>query len=218
MKHIILIISAVLFSLSLQAQTGNWVEDKPAQEIMSKLAKKLTNVTAISADITMITENKTENTKDERKVNALVSNNKYRLIFGNQSVYCDGKLVWHYNKDVNEVTLTIADSAEMQQINLPKIISEWDKNYRAKFIREETEKGVTYQVLDLTPKKRQDFHKIRLVINKNKQEIQRMQFHYFESETVFYIFDSYKANPTVKASDFVFDASAHPSAEIIDMR
>jgi len=208
---------SVCFSLSLQAQ-GGWVEDKTAQEIMSKLAKKLTNVTAISADITMITESKTENTKDERKINALISNNKYRLLFGNQSVYCDGKSVWHYNNDVNEVTLTVADSTEMQQINLPKIISEWEKNYRAKFIREEEQNKITSLILDLTPKKRQDFHKIRLVINKNKQEIQRMQFHYFEGETVSYIFNSYKTNPTTNTSDFVFNSSMHPSAEIIDLR
>ena len=219
MKRLFFIISAIFFAISLQAQTGgNWVEDKQAKEIMSKLAKKLANVTAISADITMTTENKTEKTKNEQKITALVSNTKYRLLFNSQAVYCDGKSVWHYNKAANEVTLTVADSTEMQQINLPKIISEWGKNYRAKLIREEEQSGGIVQILDLTPKKRQDYHKIRLILNKNKQEIQQMQFHYFEGEIVSYVFSSYKTNPKITASDFVFDASAYPSAEIIDLR
>lgn len=217
MKRIIFSFISLLFSLSVFAQSG-WVEDKTAQGVMEKLSKKLNNTVSLSADVLMITENKTSEAKDERKVNVLISDNKYRILFGNHEIYCNGILTWHYNKDVQEVTLSVADPSETEQLNLPKIISEWEKNYRAKLIREEENKGVIYQVIDLTPKKKQDYYKIRLIINKNKQEINTAQFHYFDGESVSYVFQSYKTNPKINPFDFTFDVSANPSVSVIDLR
>ena len=209
----------ILSPFLLHSQSGSgWVEDKAAQEIMSKLSKKFTNVTSISAEIKMITENKTEKTKDEKKVSVLVEGNKYRLTFGNQLVYCNGAHLWIYNKDAQEVTLSYADTTETQQFNLPKIISDWSKNYRPKLIREEETNAGIQQIIDLTPKKRQDYHKIRLIINKNKQEITQAQFHYFDTTTQTYTFQTYKTNPKTTPEDFIFNTSAHPTVEIIDIR
>ncbi|MBO2526447.1 MAG: hypothetical protein CW341_12280 [Bacteroidetes bacterium] len=213
MKRISLIIAIVLATFGLGAQSV----DGGATPILKKLASKYAAYTTMKIDYTYKCE-KNGKVLDSKSGMMTIKGDKYTFVFGNQISFCDGKTLWNYQKDVNEVSIFEYIEEEDNLLNPAKILSEWDKEYRAKFIREDTENGKTVQIIDLMPIQSSSFYKIRLVIDKAKQEI--MSILAFEKDNTIYSYhiDKFMANTPVEDSSFVFDLTKHPDVDVNDMR
>ena len=212
MKRISLIVVAILSVFALNAQDV----DGGATPILKKLASKYAAYSSMKIDYSYKCE-KNGKVLDNKSGKMTVKGDKYTFEFGNQTSFCDGKTLWNYQKDVNEVSIFEYIEEEDNLLNPAKILSDWDKEYRAKFIREENENNKVVQIIDLMPMKSSSFYKIRLIIDKAKQEIISITAFEKDNTSYSYHIDKLLVNTTVDDAAFTFDMSKHPGVDVNDM-
>lgn len=211
-KKSIIIIALFLFTLNINAQ----VKDKNAETILKEVSEKMQSFNTLRIEFTYIMENPEENIKDSKSGSIYISENKYRLYIADQLVISDGKNMWTYFKDANEVQINEIDENDE---NTPiKMLTSYDKNYRPKLINELTKAGKTLQVIDLTPNTTQSFYKIRLEIDKTTKMLSSSTIYDKNGTTFSYVVDNYTENPVVHPSRFSFNKNDYPGITEIDMR
>lgn len=213
-KTLSIIIIALVFMSASYAQlthTANGTVDVNAANIIKKASAKMSGTVAFTVTVVNYDANKKETFR--QKADVLYNAPRYRVKAGSLEIYCDGKSVWQVNKQAKEVVVSpIADSDD-DLTNPARLLANYSKNYRAKFIREEKD-GTS--IIDLQPNKGRSYHKVRLYIDKNGQ-LKKLEQHNYDSSRSEYKVTNFK-QATASDSDFVFDAKANPGIEVIDMR
>lgn len=213
MKRLTFLLAFVILAVSVSAQDV----DGGATTILNKLSAKYLAYSTMKIDYTYKCE-QNEKVVDTKTGTMTIKGDKYTFVFGNQTSFCDGKTLWNYQKDINEVSIFEYIEAEDNLLNPAKILSGWAKEYRSKFIREESKNGKILQIIDLMPLKSSSFYKMRLVVDKSKQEIKSIAA-YEKGKTIYtYSIDKLVTNATLDDASFRFDEKAHPGVDINDMR
>jgi len=213
MKRISLLIALILTASLLWAQDV----DGGATPILKKLATKYMGCSTMKIEYSYKCE-KNDKLLDSKTGVMTVKGDKYTFVFGNQTSYCDGKTLWNYQKDIKEVSIYEYIEEEDNLLNPAKILSDWNKEYRAKFIRDDSENGKMVQIIDLMPLKSSSFYKIRLVIDKAKQEIVSVTAFEKDNTTYSYHIDKMTVNSPIDDATFVFDVTKYPDVDVNDMR
>ena len=213
MKRISLLITLILTASVLWAQDV----DGGATPILKKLATKYMGYSTMKIEYSYKCE-KNDKLLDSKTGVMTIKGNKYTFVFGNQTSYCDGKTLWNYQKDIKEVSIYEYIEEEDNLLNPAKILSDWNKEYRAKFIRDDSENGKVVQIIDLMPIKSSSFYKIRLVIDKVQQEIVSVTAYEKDNTTYSYHIDKMTVNNPVDDATFVFEVAKHPDVDVNDMR
>lgn len=213
MKKISLLIALILTASLLWAQDV----DGGATPILKKLATKYMGYSTMKIEYSYKCE-KNDKLLDSKTGVMTIKGNKYTFVFGNQTSYCDGKTLWNYQKDIKEVSIYEYIEEEDNLLNPAKILSDWNKEYRAKFIRDDSENGKVVQIIDLMPLKSSSFYKIRLVIDKAKQEIVSVTAFEKDNTTYSYHIDKMTVNSPIDDTTFVFDVTKYPDVDVNDMR
>jgi len=197
----------------LMAQTNN----PSAVSILEKTAQKFTSLSAFSLDFTMKIE---ENGKTllSFKGTAFGKKEKYFISFDEQIIANDGKMMWNYQKNSNEVMIFDAKDDDFVVFHPNQLLSNWDKEYSVKFIREEELQKKQVSVLDLTPKKKSQFYKIRLFIDKGNSYIQQIMMYEIDGPTTTYFISKFTPNAAVTDAKFTFNKNNYPNVQVIDMR
>ena len=217
LKYTALVVAIFMFASPLAAQithkaTGD--VDETAAAIL-KLASDKLNGKAVSFKVTMI--NKDSDKKETARMEAAViySKGRYRVDQDRNVLYCDGKAVWHWNKDAGEVTISPVSDSDDDLMNPALLLSNYKKNFKEKYIRTE-EDGTA--VVDLTPRKGMSYHKIRLLIVEKTGVIKSMELHNYDGSRGEYRISDFKQGVKVSDKDFAFDRQTNPAVEVIDMR
>jgi outer membrane lipoprotein-sorting protein len=185
--------------------------DENATEVMKKAIKKLDNA-SFTVKMTALDSQKKKTIEREAEVKYL--GNKYSVVTPEEEIVSDGKNVWYWNKQAKEVTInSIEEDDGMNLLNPASLMAHYKKNFREKYIRTEDD-GTA--VIDLQPRSAQSFHKIRLLVNEENGELQRIEVHKYDSSREIYTFSKRKYGKVKGA--FIFDTKAHPEVEVIDMR
>jgi len=216
MKRITLIFSIFSFTFfSLNAQQS----DEKALKILDKVSQNMKTYKTIYAEFGFELKNSQENVDDKRGGKVWVKGDKYKVDMGNVQTYFDGKNVWTYIKESNEVNITTPDEDDDEAINPAKIFDIYKEGYKVRFIQDRFEDTRPLYVIDLYPTdKSKSFSRIRLKIDKSKNEI--YEFDKFDKDGNIYIiklFRLYKNKP-LSDSMFIFDKKKHPGVEVIDLR
>ncbi len=213
-KNIITTLLSCCFSLVLFAQNT----DGGATELLQKVSTKYQSYTTMQFQYTLkvTKENKTLNTYQG---DFALKGNKYRMTYNGQTFFCDGENSWNYQHSTNEVSIYEYDPEDDDNMMNPqRILKNWDKHFRAKFIRDEVNSNVTMSLVDLTPKTSQSYYRIRLYINKGTNQIARIAMYDKDNTIYTYYIEQFKSNVTLVDSYFVFDKSNYPGVEVNDMR
>ncbi len=212
-KIVSFIIITGLISMAFAQNT-----DGGASELLKKVSAKYQTYTSMQFHYTLKTtkENKTLSTSQG---DFALKGDKYRTTFGGQTFFCDGKNIWNYQKSTNEVSIYEYDAEDDENMMNPqKILKNWDKQFRAKYIRDEFNNNVSTVLVDLTPKTSQSYYRIRLFINKATNQIMRIALYDKDNTIYTYYIEQFKPNVTLADSYFVFDKSKYPGVEVNDMR
>jgi outer membrane lipoprotein-sorting protein len=199
-------------------KTERGVDDPKAHAILRDVRKQMKSYNSLKIDFTYLSENKNEKLYDSKKGTILIKGNKYNLDFMGQNIISDGKNVWNFNKDVKEVQITEADPRDAETLNPLALIENYEKNYRAKLIREDTEKGVIVMIIDLIPFENRNYHKVRIITDQAKKTIVATEIHDKNGTITTFKVDKMQTNVSAPNSEFTFDASKHSGVEVIDMR
>lgn len=208
-KKIAISFLILTFYLGVQAQT-----DKKATAILDEVSVKTKSYKTIKIDFTYAMDNAKEKIHDKFKGTLLSKGDKYKLTAAGQDVICDGKTVWTYLKDANEVQINNAGEDE-DSFTPTKLLSGYSKDFKSKFIEE---KG-NEQVIELYPvKKGKSFTKVRLSIDKTKKQITKFVIHDRNGSTFSYIVDKFITDQAIADTTFTFNKASYPGVEVNDMR
>jgi outer membrane lipoprotein-sorting protein len=202
-------------------------KDADAKVILNKLSKQYRSYDAVKTDFTLTIDNQQANVK-ETQTGTLISRsktNKYKVTLYaagkkavTQDIISDGKNQWTFLKDANEVQLSAADNSE-EGFNPAKIFTMYEKGYKYIYTGQQKIAGKIYQVVDLTPEDgKKIFFKVRLMIDKVKNQLYSTQIFDKNGSTYTYALRSFTPNYKVAETVFVFDKKAYPGVEVVDLR
>jgi outer membrane lipoprotein-sorting protein len=135
-----------------------------------------------------------------------------------QEIYCDGKTMWTYLKDANEVQITKFD-AKNSEINPASIFTIYEKGFIHKHNGQVSHNGQTLDVIELTPiDKNKSYYKVKLGIDKLANKIKEMSVYAKSGLVSTYIIT--KFTPNVKMNDdfFKFDEKDKPGVIVINLK
>jgi len=211
-------LAGVLMMLMFINPSISQVVDTKANAILDKVSAKMKSYTAIKIEFTYTLDNKAEKIHQSKTGVVTIKGDKYSLMIQKQRIISDGKTVWTYIPDADEVQINNVNTKDDEALNPAKLLATYSKNYRAKLIKEVNQAGVMTQMIDLVPIKGKNFFKVRLSIDKIKLQIVSTEI--FNKNGSTYAYKVNKFTPNVKApdTDFSFKASDFPGVEINDMR
>ncbi|MEI6059233.1 MAG: outer membrane lipoprotein carrier protein LolA [Bacteroidota bacterium] len=209
MKNLFLIALMAALTITGFAQT-----DKKATAILDEVSAKTKSYKTIKVDFTYAMDNVKEKIHDKFKGSLLSKGDKYKLTAAGQDVISDGKTVWTYLKDANEVQINNIGGDD-DSFTPTKLLSGYDKDYKSKFIEE---KG-NDQIIELYPlKKGKSFTKVRLSIDKAKKQISKFVIYDRNGSTFSYLVDKFVTDQAIADNVFSFNKAEHPGVELNDMR
>lgn len=208
MKKLILTIWVLMLTLSLVAQS-----DKKAQSILDEVSAKTKAYKSIRIEFTYKMENTAQKINDSYKGVLISKAEKYKLTVSGQDVISDGKTVWTYLKDANEVQVNTVGENE-ESITPTNILSNYNKNFKAKLIKETPQQ----QIVELTPIQKKNFNKVRVTIDRAKKMVDTLAIYDKNGSVYSYIVNKMDVNQNFYDSMFAFKAAEHPGVEVIDMR
>lgn len=207
--------SILIAFLSIGCLTANAQIDTKAKGILDELSKKTKAYTSIKAEFSFTVEKK-DKSKDVQNGRIQTKGTKYKLEIPGHEIYCDGKTVWDYIKDANEVQVKDMETGGEDAVNPSTIFTLYEKGYKYKFDGEDA----TTQTISLFPENpdKKKFHTVKLFINKTKKEISSVKMMMKDGSVQTYAIKTFVTNSPIPDTDFVFDAKKHPGVSVEDLR
>ena len=189
MKKIFCSVMLLFAVTTMFAQTtGSKVNDTQSTAILDALQKKITSYSSAIIQF-KLREEKNDKVLSELSGTLYLKGNKYMLNTKDQQIFCNAKDVWTYLPAQNEVSITTFDSTDSDNLNPLQLVKEYKKSYRSTFIREESQRGVMLQIVDLTPLKASSIGRVRLIIDKNKKQLLKTEILEKDGTTYNYIIE-----------------------------
>jgi outer membrane lipoprotein-sorting protein len=208
MKNVFLALLSLLFFLPAYAQT-----DKKARTILDEVSAKTKAYKTVRIEFTYKMENKAQNIDDSFKGVLISKGDSYKLSFSGQEIFSNGKTVWTYLKDANEVQINNA-SKEDDSFTPNNLLSSYNENFKARLL-EETSKQ---QVIELVPIQKKNFNKVRVTIERARKMVSSITIYDKNGSTYTYTVNKFETNLPFTDGMFEFKPEDHPGVDEIDMR
>ncbi len=188
--------------------------DPDAKAVLDAMSEKYKKVNAFTATFTQKIDNQMAGIEEELEGKITVKNEMYKLEIIDSEIYNNGKEVWVYTPDLQEVTVSIYNPEE-EEITPGNVYDIYKKGFKYALIQEMSNGD---RVVELDPESMdKTYHKIRLIIN-SKDELKT--FTVFEKSGTKYIYSikNFKTSSSIGSSFFTFDPKKYPDVEVIDFR
>jgi outer membrane lipoprotein-sorting protein len=191
--------------------------DKKSNEILNRLTAKTEAYKTIKAEFSYIMKNADAGIDEKTEGTLFVKGDKYRLLIAGQVVICDGSTTWTYIKDADEVQINSVENSE-ESITPNKLLTSYNKDYKSKFVKEGFQYGTTVNIIDLTPIEGKTYSSVRVIIDKAKDQLLDITIFDKNGSTYSYIINKFEPDIAVSDSQFTFNKTEFPNADIVDMR
>lgn len=200
MKKLFFTILAFLFPCLMIAQDSN-----TAKEILDKVVATFKKDGCIQIDF--------EGTENG---SIIIKEEKFYLHSGQMQCWYDGKTLWSYVADTEEVNVSTPTHEELQSVNPYLIVSNYQKNFNCLYQGLKEHNGKDVYEITLVPRHNENKEKITINISKSHYpvSIKVEQNHKTVSEINIKSYQKQRINDMV----FRFNKSLYPNAEIIDLR
>lgn len=212
----ILFTLAILIGLGMQSAFAQY--DPKAKEILDAMSDRYQEIGAFTSGFSYTMENPTQSINEEFDGEITVKGEKFRLKMGGQEIINDGKTVWTYFEEVNEVNIDNYDPGE-GDLSPTQIYNAYQRGFKYLYVEDQTEGGQTYHVIDLIPEDNTNqFYKIRLFINKDDKTLKRWKI--FDKNGTHYTYEITNFNPDAEVNNalFKFDTANYNGVEVVDLR
>jgi outer membrane lipoprotein-sorting protein len=197
----------------------NAQDNSKAKAILNGISQQTKSYSTIDITFTFTVQNTVKKSRDTKTGLACMKGEKYWMSFSGQEIICDEQTVWTYIIENNEVQINVNDTNNDQALNPVKLLTDYNKSYTPKFIKEETRGSKIFQIIDLTPIKAKSFYKIRLEIDKAQKQVVNAIIYDKNGVNVYtYSVTKFVTNKTIPDSKFSFKTADHPGVEVIDLR
>ncbi|HEY6505424.1 MAG TPA: outer membrane lipoprotein carrier protein LolA [Chitinophagaceae bacterium] len=216
MKNLFAAVFFTVLSFSVFAQAKN---DPEAKKILDAVSAKFKTFTSVQAGFSYKVEDAKGKAMSTKTGTIWMKGNKYKVSFGGQEIFSDGKTVWNYDKSANEVTISTID-ASGNGITPQKLFTNfYDKDFLYVLNGEKKVGTKTIQEIEMTPTdKSKNFHKVYLQVDKGAKTIYSTRVLENAGNKYTYTVSSMKTNAAMADNVFVFDKKKYPGVEEVDLR
>ncbi len=208
---IFLLIAAVINTASAQY-------DARAKKVLDAMSTKYKAIPAFSANISQHLLNKEEDISDDFKGKITVGGEMFKLEMEGQDIYNNGKTVWTYLKDDNEVNIDTYDPEE-DEMSPSAIYNIYKKGYKYLYLESKTIAGKVYDIVDLIPEdKSLQIFKIRMQIGQKDKLLKSWKMFEKNGNRYEYVITNFNPNVKVGARFFEFNVAKHAGVDVIDLR
>ena len=206
------------FILILSTFTSFSQTDKKSKEILDGVSAKYKSFQSMKATFSYTLDNPKDKIKDTQNGVISIKGTKYKVEISGQEIISDGKSVWTYLKDANEVQISEPVKGS-DAITPNNIFTIYEKGFKSKFVEEKTLSGIPVQIIELVPEdNKKPFFKIQLTINKKDQILNEIKIYDRNGNHYTYAIAKFIPNAVTTESIFTFNAAAHPGVDVIDLR
>ena len=215
------LLTLIAFMAFLQAAISQEQEkgDKKSREILDNLTAQTESYNSIKVEFAYKMYNEEAGIDESTMGTLLIMGNKYKLLISGQQVISDGETIWTYIEDDEEVQINEMDEEAEGSLSPNKLLTSYNKDYKSNFVKETFQYGTAAVIIDLTPAEGKTYSKVRLIIDKAKNQILEIAIFDKNGSTYTNIINSFiPDSEQIKASDFTFIEADYPAVEVIDMR
>lgn len=188
-----------------------------ASQLLEKVVEKTRSYDNIRFDFTYQMLNSKAGIDESRNGILYLKDASYRLEMDGQLIISDGKVVWTYLEDSEEVMITDVSNDD-EAISPNTLLTSYNKDYKATFANNASHAGPGLKIIELKPEKQKNFSAVQLVVNEPKLQIKNLIINDNGGNTFIYDLSQMKVNNTLKSNFFSFDEKMFPGVEVIDMR
>jgi outer membrane lipoprotein carrier protein len=207
-----------LFFLALFSLTLSFAQDKKAQGILDAMSAKYKALNTFNANFTYGIENNAGKMTQIYAGNVLVKGNKFRLKTAGQEIFNNGKDLYTFVKETNEVNISEFNANDDNDFSPIKIYSIYKKGYKYVFKEEKTEAGQSYEVVELSPTGKSNVSRIQIAVNKRDKSIKNWKVWDKSGKKTIFKIERFVPNAPATDANFNFDKNKYPGVEIVDLR
>lgn len=193
--------------------------DPQAKKVLDAVSAKFKTFKTVKASFAYKVENASGKALSTKKGSILMKGTKYKVGFGGQEIFSDGKTVWNYDKAANEVTISNLD-ASAGTITPQKLFTNfYDADFLYKMNGEKKVGSKTLQEIEMTPTdKSKPFHKVYVLVDKAAKTLYSTLVLEKGGNRYSYTVGNMNTSTTMPDNQFVFDKSKYPGVEVVDLR
>ena len=151
-------------------------------------------------------------TTESQQGKAWLQGEAYKVEMVEQQIISDGKTIWTYLVDEEEVMVSNATEGED---NTPlKLLTSLDENYAATLTGMDAKGNATIELASPIGQ----YRRITLRANPNKLAISSMDVYMEDGTKLILTIDEMKFDQNLDDKFFTFDTKKHPNVDVIDMR
>lgn len=212
MKKTATILVSIILSVS-------FIYGQNAKSILDKLATYSKKCKTLQGSFEYKLENKSASIYETSEGEFLIKGDKYFINILGAETYYDGKNLYSYIKDIQEVTIQKPDMNDEGFLKPSNLFTIYQKGYDYKYVGKEIEQGKNLYIIDLFPKKKDtNYKKLILKIEVKTNKLVAMKSIGKQGDDVEIKILEMKENLPLADSKFTFDTTKNPEVEVIDMR
>lgn len=204
-------------SFQMLAQEAN-VYDPNAKKLLDEISASTKGMEPVKVEFSYLLDNRATKVKETSQGNIVIEGAKYVLNLGKIQMFCDGKAVYTYLSQNDEMQINNI-STENDALNPSTIFTAYQKGFKYSLKKDEVINGTTYQVVELYPENlKKKYAKVQILVNKSKKQI--YSFKTFGKDGTNYEIVVKSISQKVKTDPkfFTVDMAKFPTAEVVDLR
>ena len=206
-----------LITLLLLAAVAAFSQKDPeAVKVLSEFSKRAASASSVKIDFDIVAYDAQEDQETELGGTAVIKGDSYMLTLPDNLIRTDGKAVWNYMPEVNEVTITAPDPSDVSFISKPSLLfTMHEKGFKVRLL----EQNAREWIIDLYPEDiSTGLVRIRLAIGKSLYDLRSAEYKTREGITLTLTASGYDLTFRPPAGYFTFNLADHKGVEVIDMR
>ncbi|GAB1418059.1 hypothetical protein MASR2M12_08240 [Bacteroidales bacterium] len=208
------------FCLSLLASflfAGNIFAQKTADDLLKQLVDKTRAMKNTKIEFVYRMINNKAGINESKSGTLYINGEAFRINLDGQLIISDGKTVWTYLEDSNEVMVSNAGSND-EAITPNKLLTTYSKDYKATFSNHAQNSGKDLKTIELKPHSGKKFQKIQLGVNEAKLQLSSFTLFDNGGNVFIYELNNMTSNNQFAPDFFKFNPKQYPGVEEIDMR
>lgn len=210
MKYLVL---SILF-LSLSAFAQN---DEKSQQLLNKMSKEIKSLGSFYMEFSFSMKNASTGEDSKESGKGYVQGDKFNATLGDNEIISNGLKIWTIVKEENVTYESSADDDDDESINPKRLMTIWESGFKNKYVKEDKLNGKAVHMINLFPTNPGEvqYHTITLYIDVATSELTKAIMKTKDGTTMSYEISTFKKNPEIPASKFVYDAKKYPGYKLI---
>ena len=182
-------------------------KDPVAVKVLTEFGNRATSAPSVKIDFEITAYDAQEDDETTMEGTAVIRGDSYRVTLPDNIIMADGKAVWNFMPDVNEVTVTEPDPADESFLSRPSLLfTMYREGYKIRLL-EQTPRDWT---IDLYPEDlNMNLVRIRMIIDKKNHDLISAEYRTKDGITLTLTALKYDLSFSPPAGYFTFNPADH---------